>query len=673
MADKKQPIDKEYLLESLRNFDNKVLNKKYLQSNAEQLHMHTNKDILDKITLSNNGSLLFNGNEINTSASDGKSAYEIAVENGFNGTIEEWLSSLDGQDGISPTIEVYIESDSEYKLKITDKNGVKISPNLKSGNVSASGNGQNVSNINQSTFQNILKGEQKEVTINTNLLGKLILQAYKFINGNQNVENTLKNFNSENSESFNYNAENIQFDDLGVKIRDSYQLEFDSYLDDLYISQPFNLNDFVSLKGETQTRNLFSAVSQNSKPKPDSNVLIGSGKEMSDYEIKTYSLSGCGNPNGLFDGKRTNNFNTSDVCYWQAGHYVVITFMQPVNIYRSGTYNWTGHCTKFKISKLNEETETYTDITSNVAQTTSEINNDQWELTIEGLPAGTYKFQITSGLRLDSEWFLEEANSPYLLKNGDVTYCISEEYYDSEIGAYIPFDNSTDFTNIFCDSLFDYHDYLNGFRPIDKFSGEAQIIKKNYEKFVIQGIKSSSELIVTNNINKGIVETINSITLLHEKTDGADIKMVFSFDDGFIWNTFNFNEDVFESLNVSIPSGHFEEFSASQKEQWENAKNVILNNGVGIDDFNNTEFNSSLMNAFEDSTIVQDTIRIAYVLQQASYDEKCYINELKWNYNEEGYFCLMVPGTEYTFLVYHNKVIFKSLINSDLIKLNILS
>lgn len=33
--------------------------------------------------------------------SDGKSAYEIAVENGFEGTVTEWLSSLAGADGTS--------------------------------------------------------------------------------------------------------------------------------------------------------------------------------------------------------------------------------------------------------------------------------------------------------------------------------------------------------------------------------------------------------------------------------------------------------------------------------------------------------------------------------------------------------------------------------------------
>ena len=32
----------------------------------------------------------------------GKSAFEIAVENGFEGTEKEWLSSLKGRDGVTP-------------------------------------------------------------------------------------------------------------------------------------------------------------------------------------------------------------------------------------------------------------------------------------------------------------------------------------------------------------------------------------------------------------------------------------------------------------------------------------------------------------------------------------------------------------------------------------------
>lgn len=43
---------------------------------------------------------------------DGASAYDIAVENGFEGTPEEWLASLsgsDGSDGICPTCDAVLD------------------------------------------------------------------------------------------------------------------------------------------------------------------------------------------------------------------------------------------------------------------------------------------------------------------------------------------------------------------------------------------------------------------------------------------------------------------------------------------------------------------------------------------------------------------------------------
>lgn len=36
------------------------------------------------------------------SGKDGKSAYELAVEQGFNGTLDEWLESLKGEPGKTP-------------------------------------------------------------------------------------------------------------------------------------------------------------------------------------------------------------------------------------------------------------------------------------------------------------------------------------------------------------------------------------------------------------------------------------------------------------------------------------------------------------------------------------------------------------------------------------------
>lgn len=58
----------------------------------------------------------------------GYSAYEIAVQNGFEGTVEEWLSSLVGE---SVQIEVVEDTSSSYILKFTVGDQEVVTPNLR--------------------------------------------------------------------------------------------------------------------------------------------------------------------------------------------------------------------------------------------------------------------------------------------------------------------------------------------------------------------------------------------------------------------------------------------------------------------------------------------------------------------------------------------------------------
>lgn len=66
---------------------------------------------------------LSNGRD-GTDGADGKSAYEIAVENGFEGTETEWLESLRGQDG---------QNGSDYILTERDKQDIAELVNVGSG------------------------------------------------------------------------------------------------------------------------------------------------------------------------------------------------------------------------------------------------------------------------------------------------------------------------------------------------------------------------------------------------------------------------------------------------------------------------------------------------------------------------------------------------------------
>lgn len=69
---------------------------------------------------------------------DGKSAYEIAVDNGFEGTVEEWLASLkgeqgppgesgtDGQDGRGITDITYDSETSEFVFAMSDNTEIRV-------------------------------------------------------------------------------------------------------------------------------------------------------------------------------------------------------------------------------------------------------------------------------------------------------------------------------------------------------------------------------------------------------------------------------------------------------------------------------------------------------------------------------------------------------------------
>lgn len=107
------PINKGYLVSSLKQFEEEVLSKKYSKT-------HENQSVLDKLSESDDGMLLFDGNMVESSGetgSDGMSAYEIAAKNGFEGTEIEWLDSLKGETG---------EKGNTGKDGIDGKDGVGI-------------------------------------------------------------------------------------------------------------------------------------------------------------------------------------------------------------------------------------------------------------------------------------------------------------------------------------------------------------------------------------------------------------------------------------------------------------------------------------------------------------------------------------------------------------------
>lgn len=137
--------------------------------------------------------------------------------------------------------------------------------------------------------------------------------------------------------------------------------------------------------------------------KPDIQGLA----EEADYTLIIGSSAQGQNGQGLFDGVTINEWNTSKVFYWSsASDYIEIDIHSNlVNIWRSGTTQWSGENGTLKIGKWNGSA--YVDITSEIPQKLTSIVNGSWEKTISNLEKGRYRFSFNTAYRLDSEWYIE--------------------------------------------------------------------------------------------------------------------------------------------------------------------------------------------------------------------------------------------------------------------------
>lgn len=113
---------------------------------------------------------------------------------------------------------------------------------------------------------------------------------------------------------------------------------------------------------------------------------------------------------GLFNGSAVNEWNTANVMYWAGGNeYVEFEVFNNFHIWRAGTTGWNNLCNSLKIKKYNSQTLVYEDVTINYPQKLTAITEKQWEKTISNLPKGKYRVEYGTGGRIDSEWFLENA------------------------------------------------------------------------------------------------------------------------------------------------------------------------------------------------------------------------------------------------------------------------
>ncbi|OLN21695.1 hypothetical protein BTO30_13410 [Domibacillus antri] len=247
------------------------------------------------------------------------------------------------------------------------------------------------------------------------------------------------------------------------------------------------------------------------------------------YDVQTGS--------GLFDGTQVNEWNTNKVAYWNAaGTYVEVDILSnKVNIWRSGTTTWPTYTGAFVIKKWNESTLVYDDVTSSYPQAITAINETQWEKTISDLPKGKYRFEYSSALRMDSEWYIElNTSNKTLIFNGG-------EYkkYDDATTSWVSVSTTTP-TQAQFES--DGMDSIPDWSALSLLAGNIEVVTWTDEDNAIRNVSKSAipqdQLVqMTRDINIRSIENIDSFSLNTLISGQAIVKTAVSFDSGVTWYT----------------------------------------------------------------------------------------------------------------------------------------
>lgn len=282
----------------------------------------------------------------------------------------------------------------------------------------------------------------------------------------------------------------------------------------------------------------------------------------------------------------------------------------------------------------------------------TDYNSKTYMLTKDNSTYGVY-----SG---DNAWNLHT----YLIYQNGKYYSIKEEYFNGKI--YNPLSSESIIDTI--DSAgFSIHELITEitvsektFKPIDKFTGKLQLVSTDLFKLNINGLKSSTEMIVgKSSFSTAFANNIDYFKLSGDSIDG--IKMAVSIDDGDTWKTYDSESSNFIDLNIIIPKSNYSDFSSSDKQNWNAAATKISTDGISASDLNTIDFNK--LNASK--------IKFAYVLTATSASELDSMKNLTWQFDAKGLLRKCTPD-EATIEINSNSVKITSNIDSDILKTNIL-
>lgn len=195
---------------------------------------HENQAVLDGLDVDSNGNLIFNGQPIGMGdVSKFMTKEEYATD--IKGLVikSDVANKLAGVENAQPNM--------YYGLDSMGNIGFHFIPNSDNGQIS---HGVKVTqkvllnpSVNEVYSIPLVSGDYAD--------NKVLVQAYKFQQGSDDIVETLKVFNNANKDNFYYDESNIDFTNKGCQIKNKWKLNMTQREDGTWITDPIDKSDFI--------------------------------------------------------------------------------------------------------------------------------------------------------------------------------------------------------------------------------------------------------------------------------------------------------------------------------------------------------------------------------------------------------------------------------------------
>ena len=230
-----------------------------------------------------------------------------------------------------------------------------------------------------------------------------------------------------------------------------------------------------------------------------------------------------------------------------------------------------------------------------------------------------------------------------ILQSNKDYYSIDEKYYNSSTKNYNAISDlsASNFSNYEFD-ISDLFDEITineeTFKPIDKFESFS-IISTSQNTLTVNGIKVDKSMIATMEpLSMAAYETIHNITADYTTENNGAIKLIFSFDKGNTWKTYDVSTNVWNTVSVNIPNKLYDNFTSEEKSNWDFARDIILSDGISVQNLGNVVF----------STETIKTLMFAIAFSRPTYADTCTLRGLNIKYDGVVTYIQLAVGSDLT-------------------------